>query len=310
MKNGLTIGVPVHNEEARIERTLRSVVGQCETLIISDNASTDGTGKICEDLAREYDHVIYFRHPRNIGAARNWVHILQNISTPYFMFVGAHDHIESSYASALLSELDKDPTAVGAFGQLYFDDGERIIEQRAFNGLRTWESDSVRTRILGTLYSGAPVQWAVYGLLRTEACRQRLIDAIGQGPSYGSDVLFLIRILRDGKIRIASTVRFYGWIRKNDSTDALAKRCDPDQAIRSRKLVKNEYLAAQHQAMLESLGLQDTWPGFMIKLRSYAHFGPFRSNRLDVLYFLAYIPARLIHKTSKLLRKWKRGLGQ
>ncbi|MBT8120914.1 MAG: glycosyltransferase, partial [Gammaproteobacteria bacterium] len=44
MKNGLTIGIPVYNEKDRIERAIRSAAPQCEKLIVSDNASSDGTG--------------------------------------------------------------------------------------------------------------------------------------------------------------------------------------------------------------------------------------------------------------------------
>lgn len=307
MQNGVTIGIPVYNEEARIERTIRSVVDQCEMLIVSDNASTDRTGKICEKLALEFKSIRYIRQPENIGSNKNWMHILHKVNTPYFMFLGAHDYVESNYIPTLLTLLKEDEASVGAFGRLHFDDGDSITEQKSFNRLRAWESDSTKTRILGAIYSGAPVQWAIYGLYKSAVFKRLFFDVIGQGAGYGADVLFIIKILQEGKFRVASTTNFYAWIRKNDSAEAVAKRCDPSGSTRPRKQIKNDYFAAQHKIMLESLEIDDALRGLVIKLRSYAQFGPFKCGNYDALYYLAFIPAKIVYKVLKLYRRlWRR----
>ena len=65
---------PVYNGEKYVAESLEALLGQSFTdfeLIISDNASTDGTGDICRRYEKQDSRVRYFRQPRNIGLAPN-----------------------------------------------------------------------------------------------------------------------------------------------------------------------------------------------------------------------------------------------
>jgi glycosyltransferase involved in cell wall biosynthesis len=118
MKNGSTIGIPVYNEKDRIERSIRSAAPQCEKLIVSDNASSDGTGPVCEALADEIPNMEYIRNPVNIGAKDNWFQILENTSTPYLMYLGSHDYIDNNYCAPALDKLEEDKTLEIVTGEL------------------------------------------------------------------------------------------------------------------------------------------------------------------------------------------------
>ncbi len=70
----VSIGLPVRNGEKHVEKVVRSVLGQDHEyieLVISDNASTDGTEEICRELARSDQRIAYFRQPENIGLINN-----------------------------------------------------------------------------------------------------------------------------------------------------------------------------------------------------------------------------------------------
>ena len=70
----LTVGLPVYNGEKYIAESLDALLGQSYTdfeLIISDNASTDGTADICRRYEKQDSRVRYFRQPQNIGLAPN-----------------------------------------------------------------------------------------------------------------------------------------------------------------------------------------------------------------------------------------------
>jgi glycosyltransferase involved in cell wall biosynthesis len=70
----LTIGLPVYNGEEYLAESLEALLGQSFTdfeLIISDNASTDGTGDICHRYAKQDSRIRYFSQPRNVGIAPN-----------------------------------------------------------------------------------------------------------------------------------------------------------------------------------------------------------------------------------------------
>ena len=67
-----SILMPVYNEVNFIRRTLESVVGEADEIIISDNCSTDGTSEICREFAEKYPEIKYFRQEKNIGSAGNF----------------------------------------------------------------------------------------------------------------------------------------------------------------------------------------------------------------------------------------------
>lgn len=113
---GVTIGIPVYNEERFVEAAVRSAADQCQALIVADNRSTDRSAEICRRLAKEYPHLQFTGHSANLGAANNFKFVLERATTPYFMWLGAHDLIEPGYVKELKDALEATPTASLAFG--------------------------------------------------------------------------------------------------------------------------------------------------------------------------------------------------
>jgi glycosyltransferase involved in cell wall biosynthesis len=67
----LSIGLPVYNGEEYLAESLDALLGQTYEdfeLVISDNASTDGTQELCRKYAARDSRIRYLRLPRNIGA--------------------------------------------------------------------------------------------------------------------------------------------------------------------------------------------------------------------------------------------------
>lgn len=70
----LSIGLPVYNGEQYLPEALDALLGQSYDdfeLIISDNASTDGTGDICRRYRAMDSRIRYVRLPKNVGAGPN-----------------------------------------------------------------------------------------------------------------------------------------------------------------------------------------------------------------------------------------------
>ena len=70
----LSLGLPVYNGEEYLAESLDALLGQTFEdfeLIISDNASTDGTDEICRRYAEKDSRIRYVRQPKNIGATPN-----------------------------------------------------------------------------------------------------------------------------------------------------------------------------------------------------------------------------------------------
>jgi len=107
----LTMGMPVYNEEKYIGKAIESLLAQTYKnfiLIISDNASTDRTQQICEGYAHKDKRITYIRHKENKGALFNFRYVLEQTTTPYFMWCAGHDKWHPLFVEKLLPALGKD----------------------------------------------------------------------------------------------------------------------------------------------------------------------------------------------------------
>jgi len=91
----LTIGMPVYNGERYLSQALDALLVQTYgdfTLIVSDNASTDGTEEICREYAAADQRISYSRLDKNYGAARNFNRVFKLNRSPLFKFA-THDDV-------------------------------------------------------------------------------------------------------------------------------------------------------------------------------------------------------------------------
>lgn len=110
-----SIVMPVYNEIAFIRQTLQSIAGQADEVVISDNASTDGTSEVCQAFAAGHKNVIYKRQEKNLGGARNFEDAYAMSSGDYTVIMGGHDLLSRNYVSSLKALLDANPDAVLAY---------------------------------------------------------------------------------------------------------------------------------------------------------------------------------------------------
>src|SRR5690606_31401760 len=79
-----------------------------------DNCSTDDTGEICQQAAREHPEVHYIRHPENIGILKNFEFCLKAATGKYFMWLSDDDSLESDSLSKCVAFLESNPEYVVA----------------------------------------------------------------------------------------------------------------------------------------------------------------------------------------------------
>src|SRR5689334_4004766 len=83
----VAIGLPCYNSEKYLAQSIESLLAQTFkdfVLIISDNASTDGTADICKKYAAQDSRVRYFRNPTNIGMMPNFNRVFALSDSKYF----------------------------------------------------------------------------------------------------------------------------------------------------------------------------------------------------------------------------------
>lgn len=121
----VSICIPAFNDAAVIGDALRSALRQeYESLeiIVLDNHSTDGTGKVVTEIAAGDNRVRYIRHPENIGMARNFNAGIVAAKGEYVQILCSDDVLEAGCVNQLSMALHEHPAAVlAAAGRTFTD---------------------------------------------------------------------------------------------------------------------------------------------------------------------------------------------
>ncbi|KKU82102.1 MAG: Glycosyltransferase [Parcubacteria group bacterium GW2011_GWA1_47_8] len=103
------IGMLAYNGERFIGEAIESLLAQSFpdfTLFISDDASTDGTQKICEKYAKKDPRVIYHRQQKNIGMFPNFKFVLDKAQGEYFMWASHDDIWEKDFIKVCVENME------------------------------------------------------------------------------------------------------------------------------------------------------------------------------------------------------------
>jgi glycosyltransferase involved in cell wall biosynthesis len=181
----VSIGLPVFNGSNYIEQALESILRQTLAdfeLIISDNASTDGTEAICRRYAARDPRIRYYRNDSNIGAGGNFNRCFEFASAKYFKWAAHDDVLEPTYLERCVAALEAKPDAVlcQSLVRLIDANGESVGVYDS--ELRGADSASPSERFAALVIS---THWCTetFGLIRSAAlARTRLI-----APYFASD---------------------------------------------------------------------------------------------------------------------------
>lgn len=109
----LTVCIVAYNQKYYIEKCLESIVNQktkyLYKVIISDDASTDGTSEICSEYAKKYPLVKHVRHEGNIGAYENFKYAHRQAETKYISHCDGDDFWAEGKIEAQIDFLEKNP---------------------------------------------------------------------------------------------------------------------------------------------------------------------------------------------------------
>lgn len=192
----VTIGLPIYNGQNYLVTTMESLLAQTYAdfeLIISDNASTDGTEALCREYAAKDDRIRYIRNVENIGASANYNRVFELGRGLYFKWAAHDDLLAPTYLERCVEVLDSHPDVVLAYSQAKaIDDKGDVI--KIYPGKHHFNSPVPRERFYEFVLDPHPVV-AVFGLMRREVLgRTRLI-----GKYAGSDRPLLSELSLLGK---------------------------------------------------------------------------------------------------------------
>ncbi len=201
----VSIGLAVYNGEKYLKQAVDSILTQTFRdieLIISDNASEDGTETICRAYAAQDARIRYHRNSTNIGGANN-ENLTFKLSHGQYFRNAAHDDVcAPTLIEKCVEVLDRDPSVVLCYTRIVQidDDGNDIglLDQR----LASSNFPSARFR---ELYQWEHNCEATYGLVRADVMAKT--DLQLNYPD--SDRTFLCELSLYGKFHQIDEPLFY-----------------------------------------------------------------------------------------------------
>jgi glycosyltransferase involved in cell wall biosynthesis len=226
----VSVGLAVRNGADVIGRCIESIVSQSFhdlELVISDNASDDGTSELLEEYARTDPRIRVSVNEVNIGAHENMDRVLELSRGEFFRWISADDWLEPRSLSACVHALRTREIAIGVttYFTIHTADGSARWEE--YDGEFPTSPDPARRfeRMLWFFHAGDEKYDPMYGVYR----RHALLRSHRLRPSEQTDWLLSAELALMGPIihvdrRLANRTRAYP---ANVDRAAFRRRLDP-----------------------------------------------------------------------------------
>jgi glycosyltransferase involved in cell wall biosynthesis len=258
----LTVGLPVYNAEKYLPAALDSILGQTFVdfvLIVSDNASTDGTEEIVRAYAGMDGRVQYERAPENRGLVWNFNHVFSRCRSEFFRWAASDDMVAPTCFERCIATLrDAPPEVVLAYPRTTLigpqdeplgdiDDGLDLRSDAPHRRLRQV--------VLNMVYGNV-----IFGVMRSTALRQTR----GHGNYPSADRVLVAELALLGQFR--------------EIPEALFLRRRHETMSRTPEMTAAEY--ARHLDPANVRGENEQWRLFREHLNAIRHVPLTRRERL------------------------------
>ncbi len=214
----VSIGLATYNREHYISEVIDCWLAQTFKdfeLIISDDASSDGTQKICEEYAKKDERIKYIRQKKNLNQPLCFKFVLEQASGKYFAWAQDDDLYDKHFLEDCVKAMEKDPSLIMAFAHMVYIDKNRtvirkFVPEQYFPGQHDLY-ERLKTFLLFPLGSGS--NQLLCGLWKREAIIDDplfgLMESDDHPPyKWGFDNYFIFRNLAKGPIGFSPEVRF------------------------------------------------------------------------------------------------------
>jgi len=193
----LSIGLPVFNGEHFLAEAIRSVLEGSYAdweLIVSDNASTDGTGAIARAFAEQDRRIRYVRNATNIGPSPNFNQVFRASRGEYFKWLAYDDVCGPDLLSRCVQVLDRDSSIILCSARFVeIDEHGRSIGDQSYRLDLASTRPHVRLGHLMGTSKGHPI---MFGVIRASALRSTRLLA----NYHGSDRALLAELTLHGRL--------------------------------------------------------------------------------------------------------------
>ena len=235
----ISIIIPVYNSEKYLNACLDSVLAQTFKdfeLILVDDGSPDGCGRICDEYADKDDRVRVC-HIENSGssAARNYG--IDRARGKYLGFIDSDDRIDEDMYEILYNNLikeDADISMCGLFDE-YGDEIVKVFDKPVYKVMDSEES--ILTVMEAKLTSVTPVN---------KLYKKELFEGIRYpvGEDSGEDASIIVELLLRCKKTVLTTEQKYHYIHREGSI--TTREFNPSDKSVIRAYIKNYKLIKEN----------------------------------------------------------------
>jgi glycosyltransferase involved in cell wall biosynthesis len=216
----VSVGMPVYNGEQYVRQAIESILSQTFQdfeLIISDNASSDATERICREYAAKDSRIHYYRSDRNRGAAWNHHRVVEPARGEYFKWQCHDDYFDSTFLEKCLAVIHSSPSVVLCYPQFV-----RVDAQGRRLGIKSSRVEGEKgphERFRSLIYRRDSCE-EIYGVIRIAVIRKTALI----GPYSSSDDTFLAELILHGQFREIPEPLFFYRIHPAQSTRSYPSR--------------------------------------------------------------------------------------
>ena len=217
----ISVIIPVYNTKKYLGRCLAGLLAEDHVekeLLLVDDGSTDGSSKLCDQYAGQYEYVRVI-HKQNGGLMSAWMAGVKAARGEYFCFVDSDDWVEP----CMLAEMEK--RLSGAADEIVVcnhsidkENGERILQR---NGLRPGIYEKEALEAVFPVLLGQEVRPVSFSRCMKLISRELILDNLcycDQRIRMGEDVNIMLPALIDTKRLVILEDAFYYHYYFNESS--------------------------------------------------------------------------------------------
>lgn len=291
----VSIFVLTYNAERYIKETLESLLSQDYAnyeILISDDASTDGTSQILEEYHKQHpSRIRLFLQPSNLGITNNCNFLLRKITGQYVCFVGGDDLLEPNCLSrAVECAIESAASIVFHLHQTIDINGKPLSRRGNFNKRHVGTLDDFVKKGVYTHANGM--------LVKADHLPPEGFDAT---MPFASDFDFILQTLRNGR-RFCALPDYLSSYRKHERsiTATRAYECNLDTIKAYQKLlgiegIDKKRLAVTISNLQRAVRKYDTVDRYSFWLRTSLSTNPRNYKSLFALgvWFMTFRKLRL-----------------
>jgi glycosyltransferase involved in cell wall biosynthesis len=245
----VSIAIAAYNRAHLIGRTLESLLRQSFgdfEIVISDDASADGTREVCERYAAIDPRIRYSRNEQRLGLGGNCSRVLAMTRGEFVVLAGDDDIYEPTFLERLLVEMRREPSlSIAACRVDLIDANDAVVRTMS----QHYASEPARS----PLRSAHRMLWRGYGNLMTGMYRrEHVMRTWLYRPAHGDhweaiDLLFLFEMAIQGSVISIPDVLLH---KRIGGTSSSSPPCTPIEALAIRAAIVRAYAARIRRSAL------------------------------------------------------------